>query len=365
MTAITTAARLLRVAADELKNAHTLGGDWGNEHEALDAYNEHMATATTLEHMSRQCLAQIEEPAAPAAVASALDVTLDEDQAGLLRDMLGDPAEYEEALTVRLIVCDGHSGHGLYVAQAEYQDEGAVLLTALPAPAAPALEAPAVPSRTYVAVLLCDCCGHIGINDASDGKAACNTCRWTGDSPAEDKCPGCNRVGTMTTACPECGARTSLIAETHLPAAAPQAPAAHVDDLAALVKKLVQALRKAAPNHVLPAQALDYLKRQGLQGSPLRAAEAAPQAPAAPAVDAPAPASEWRDIFTAEKSDDLIWLYDANSKTIDGPRTFGTYDVEEYTHWAPAEAPDLDGVDEAFAAAIAAQAATKGEHGHG
>ena len=63
MTAITTAARLLRVAADELKNAHTLGGDWGNEHEALDAYNEHMATATTLEHMARQCLAQIEEPA--------------------------------------------------------------------------------------------------------------------------------------------------------------------------------------------------------------------------------------------------------------------------------------------------------------
>lgn len=75
-----------------------------------------------------------------------------------------------------------------------------------------------------------------------------------------------------------------------------------------------------------------------------------PQAPAAPAVDAPEPASEWRDIFTAERSDDLIWLYDANSKTIDGPRIFGTYDVEEYTHWAPAEAPDLDGVDEAFAA---------------
>ncbi|MDH1827191.1 hypothetical protein [Delftia tsuruhatensis] len=84
-------------------------------------------------------------------------------------------------------------------------------------------------------------------------------------------------------------------------------------------------------------------------------------APAAPAVDAPAQASEWRDIFTAEKSDDLIWLYDANSKTIDGPRTFGTYDVEEHTHWAPAEAPDLDGVDEAFAAAIAAQAKEGGE----
>lgn len=69
-------------------------------------------------------------------------------------------------------------------------------------------------------------------------------------------------------------------------AAAPQAPAAPVDDLAQLVKQLVQALRKAAPNHVLPAKALDYLRRQDLLGSPLRAA------PAAPAVDAPVPASE-------------------------------------------------------------------------
>uniref|UniRef100_UPI002FDEEB7C hypothetical protein n=1 Tax=Delftia acidovorans TaxID=80866 RepID=UPI002FDEEB7C len=79
----------------------------------------------------------------PAGVAGpAMDVTLDEDQAGLLRDMLGDREAYPEAITVRLMVGDGHSGHGLYVAQAEYQDEGAVLLASLPAPAAPALEAP-------------------------------------------------------------------------------------------------------------------------------------------------------------------------------------------------------------------------------
>ena len=90
-----------------------------------------------------------ERPAA--VVGPALDVTLDEDQAGLLRDMLGDPAEYEEALTVRLIVCDGHSGHGLYVAQAEYQDEGAALLAPLPATAAPALEAPAAPVDEHAA----------------------------------------------------------------------------------------------------------------------------------------------------------------------------------------------------------------------
>lgn len=61
----------------------------------------------------------------------------------------------------------------------------------------------------------------------------------------------------------------------------PAAPATPVDDLAALVKQLVQALRKAAPNHVLPAQALDYLRRQGLLGSPLRVASAEPAVDAA------------------------------------------------------------------------------------
>lgn len=42
------------------------------------------------------------------------------------------------------------------------------------------------------------------------------------------------------------------------------------DDLAALVRQLVRSLRKAAPQHALPDKALDYLKRKGLQGSPLR-----------------------------------------------------------------------------------------------
>lgn len=41
-------------------------------------------------------------------------------------------------------------------------------------------------------------------------------------------------------------------------------------DLAALVAQLVRALRKAAPEHELPARALDYLQREGLTGSPLR-----------------------------------------------------------------------------------------------
>ena len=46
---VSQAVRLLREAAAELKNGHTIGGDWGDEIEALDAYNERMAVAATLE----------------------------------------------------------------------------------------------------------------------------------------------------------------------------------------------------------------------------------------------------------------------------------------------------------------------------
>ncbi len=82
------------------------------------------------------------------------------------------------------------------------------------------VEAPASPVSTYVEVRECSDCGHVGINDADGSKAACNTCEWHGDSPREDKCPGCNRVGTMSAACPKCGSRTLLLAETHLLATA-------------------------------------------------------------------------------------------------------------------------------------------------
>ena len=68
-----------------------------------------------------------------------------------------------------------------------------------------------------------------------------------------------------------------LLDERAALAAAPQAPAAPVDDLAQLVKQLVRALRKALPGNDLADKALDYLKRQGLQGSPLRATPEAPQ----------------------------------------------------------------------------------------
>lgn len=43
-----------------------------------------------------------------------------------------------------------------------------------------------------------------------------------------------------------------------------------VGDLAMLVARLARKLRKAAPADELPAQALDYLNRNGLNGSPLR-----------------------------------------------------------------------------------------------
>ena len=43
-----------------------------------------------------------------------------------------------------------------------------------------------------------------------------------------------------------------------------------VGDLAMLVARLARKLRKATPADELPAQALDYLNRNGLTGSPLR-----------------------------------------------------------------------------------------------
>ena len=43
-----------------------------------------------------------------------------------------------------------------------------------------------------------------------------------------------------------------------------------VDDLVMLVNRLRRGLQRASPHDGLPAQALDYLNRNNLQGSPLR-----------------------------------------------------------------------------------------------
>jgi hypothetical protein len=55
------------------------------------------------------------------------------------------------------------------------------------------------------------------------------------------------------------------------------APDARVEDLAMLVRLLVRALSGANPSNRLIQRALDYLKRKGLEGSPLRAAAPSPQ----------------------------------------------------------------------------------------
>ena len=64
----------------------------------------------------------------------ALDVTIEGDSAKLLAAML-EPVLDEEPIPIRLLVGNGHSGHGLYVAAAEYQDEGAALLVNTSPPA--------------------------------------------------------------------------------------------------------------------------------------------------------------------------------------------------------------------------------------
>lgn len=66
-------------------------------------------------------------PAEPVQEPVALDVTVEGDAAKLLASML-EPVLDDEPTPIRLLVGKGHSGHGLYVAAAEYQEEGAVLL---------------------------------------------------------------------------------------------------------------------------------------------------------------------------------------------------------------------------------------------
>lgn len=87
-------------------------------------------------------------PSPPAAApATPMDIVLDQGESETLRDCIGDIS----AQAVRLHICNGHSGYGLYVSSVEYPDEGATLVTALdgqttePEPIAPppAAEVPA------------------------------------------------------------------------------------------------------------------------------------------------------------------------------------------------------------------------------
>lgn len=47
-------------------------------------------------------------------------------------------------------------------------------------------------------------------------------------------------------------------------------PPATLDDLAMIVRRLVRRLRRHEPDSALARTAVDYLRRKGLQGSPLR-----------------------------------------------------------------------------------------------
>jgi hypothetical protein len=73
----------------------------------------------------------------------------------------------------------------------------------------------------------------------------------------------------------------------------PAATDPRMDDLAALVRRLVRALSQAAPDNKLPATALDYLERKGLKGNILRA-DPAPVAAQGDASDAPEVGTHWR-----------------------------------------------------------------------
>lgn len=64
---------------------------------------------------------------------TALDLTLTQAEAQNIAAFLGDDAE-SEAEAVRLLIGDGHSGYGLYVAHPDYPEEGALLVKRLPEP---------------------------------------------------------------------------------------------------------------------------------------------------------------------------------------------------------------------------------------
>ena len=96
-------------------------------------YNPELADHGAVRDLLIDCReALAEQPAQQEPVA--LDVTIEGDSAKLLASML-EPVLEDEPTPIRLLVGKGHSGHGLYVAAAEYQEEGAVLLVNTSPPA--------------------------------------------------------------------------------------------------------------------------------------------------------------------------------------------------------------------------------------
>jgi hypothetical protein len=117
--------------------------------------------------------------------------------------------------------------------------------------------------------------------------------------------------------CRECGADIGVCRED-VPDIEPEqvaelwnrrAPAAEVGDLAALIRQLVRSLRKAAPSHALAGRAADYLRRKGLQGSPLRAGIPGLSPSDGPAWDAGAVLSNTPEPWQASYALDNIVAY--------------------------------------------------------
>lgn len=99
-------------------------------------------------------------------------------------------------------------------------------------------------ANIYAEARECRACEHIGINDSSATLAACDNCEWSGPSPKEDHCPGCDEDGTMMAACPKCGALYRLLAEAKLPlppAAAPQPATVKADVTDEWIKQIANA----------------------------------------------------------------------------------------------------------------------------
>ncbi len=111
---------------------------------------------------------------------------------------------------------------------------GAWMIDAADALALLSASKPAAPANmVYVECRQCDNCGHIGINDGHENESACNSCRWSGPTPDEDKCPECGNTNCMTVACPKCSNRYEFLSDGRFPADEYQAPAAPSAEAAA------------------------------------------------------------------------------------------------------------------------------------
>lgn len=104
----------------------------------------------------------------------------------------------------------------------------------------------------------------------TSGLGGCPRC---GDTDLQAAAPDWTDAGiSAEMTCPRCEHQWTAHWVVTLTPPNPESPqpSASVDDLAALVRKLSYALTKANPASTLPERAMDYLKRHGLQGSPLR-----------------------------------------------------------------------------------------------